>query len=209
MDVTTRFSRNVLPVSAAPKPGAAPAPASHAGVPIVWAHTKAPRGDAFPRARGGTSRGPVVPCPSGMAGLRDVGDNLVPQQCWGLLRAAGWDALGCGCPSCSGECSSHGNAAGLDAGWALLYYCSSAARGTALPCFKQLITISAKHQAGGCCSPAWRDGHTNTTGWTGRQGGMDTQSSNPQSVHPLLAATFTNSWDPTRSQPLAGRDAMA
>lgn len=209
MDVTTRFSRNVLPVSAAPKPGAAPAPVSHTGVPIVWAHTEAPHGAAFPRARGGTSWGPTVPCPSGMAGLGDVGDNLVSQQGWGLLCAAGWDALGRGCPSCSEERGSYGNAAGLDAGWALLYYRLSAAQGTALPCFKQLITTSAKHQAGGCCSPAWRDGHTNMTGWTGRHGGMDTQSPNPGSVQPLFTATVTNSWDPTSSQPLAGRDTMA
>lgn len=204
-----RFSRNVLPLSAAPKPEAAPTPVSHAGVPIIWAHTEAPRGDAFPRARGGTSRGPVVPRPSGMAGLGDAGDNLVPQRGWGLLHAAGWDALGRGCPSCAGEHGSHGNAAGLDAGWALLYYSPGAARGTALPCFKRLITTSAKRQAGGCRSPARRDGHTNTTGWTGRHGGMDTQSPNPRSVHPLLTATFTSSWDPTSSQPLAGRDTMA
>ena len=210
MDITTSFSRSVLPLAAAPKPGAAATPVPRGGVPIVWAHIKAPRGHAFARARGGMSRG--AGAPSGMVGVGGAGGTLAPQRGWGWLRAADWDALGCGCPGCSGECGSHGNAVGLDAGWALLYH----RPGPPLPLEEVASSGSSCSQRNirreDAAPPARRDGHTDTTGWTGRHGGMDTQSPNPLSVHPscpLPVAVCTNSWDPTTSQPLAGREAMS
>lgn len=153
--------------------------------PCPGAH-RSPQGtpwDTLAKAQGWMSRGPVWPYPSRM--------GLGVSQCHRLGCA------GLRCPSCAMKCSSRGKMVGLDAGFALLPpWSSAAALGDTLPCFKHHLRRED--------AVALQDGYMDATGWTGRHGGMDTQSPNLPSVHPLCllpVAAFSNSWDPTTSQP--------
>ena len=167
-NTTTRFSRRVLPLSAVFKESFAPLccptarGCTHTGAPCRGAH---PLGSHQGTPRRCIRRrhvlGLVLPCPSGRAGVGGTGGTSAPQRGWGWLLCSGLR-----CPGCSGERGSHGNAAGLDAGWVLVLCCcwrncSSLLRAA----HRALSKTSAGALRGGMDTQTQQDGQAGTLGW--------------------------------------------